>query len=99
MDIRTDWGRLEIVVHNLTAVLQSDGHLVNLTFDRRPCMADPSGRAELLAEVEELQRQQLEANVSATYVGWTEAEVAAHDKRVQRMALLRAQVAALDSHK
>jgi hypothetical protein len=57
---------------------------------------DTHNCADLIAEIDELHRQQLDSNVRATYVGWTQEDVAAHEKRADRMSLLKGQLAALD---
>jgi hypothetical protein len=44
-------------------------------------MASTPKRAKLIAEITELKRLQIESIASATFVGWTTAQVAAHDKR------------------
>jgi hypothetical protein len=59
-------------------------------------MAEGKRRSELHAEVMELHKQQLEAASSAIFVGWTAIKTAAYDARTQRIALLNAQIAALD---
>ena len=50
-------------------------------------MADEGRRSELAAELTELHKQQRDANSSATFIGWTQEETAAYDKRIERIAL------------
>jgi phenylpyruvate tautomerase PptA (4-oxalocrotonate tautomerase family) len=59
-------------------------------------MANEDRRSELAAEITELHKQQLDATSSATFVGWTPVETAAYDRRIERIALLNAQLAGLD---
>jgi len=59
-------------------------------------MAGRQRRVELHAELTELHKQQVEAVSSATFIGWTQIETAAYDARTERIALLNAQIAALD---
>lgn len=93
MDIPADWSRLEIVVHNLSAVrLGRRASCESPIRTQEALHGRPTRRTELHAEIEELQRQQLDGNVRATYVGWTREEEAAHDKRAERIALLKIQL-------
>lgn len=59
-------------------------------------MADVGRRSQLAAELAELHEQQLDSSSSATFIGWTQTEEAAYDKRSERIAFLNAQIAALD---
>jgi hypothetical protein len=59
-------------------------------------MAHEARRAELATELTELHKQQLDATSSATFIGWTQKEIAAYDKRAERIALLTSQLVALD---
>jgi len=59
-------------------------------------MADQLERAQLVAEIAELQRQRMDATINATFVGWNPEAQAARDKRMDRIAVLRHQLAALD---
>jgi hypothetical protein len=51
--------------------------------------------AKLIAEMAEFQRLQMKSIANATFGGWTHEEVAAHDKRANRIAALRRQLDAL----
>jgi hypothetical protein len=59
-------------------------------------MANEERRSELAAELTELHKQQVGATSSATFIGWTQEETAAYDSRIERIALLNAQLAGLD---
>jgi hypothetical protein len=59
-------------------------------------MPDTGRHSQLAAELAELHKEQLDANSSATFIGWTQEETAAYDKRSERIAFLNAQLAALD---
>lgn len=48
----------------------------------------PNERAELLSEIEELRRQQLEFSRQATFDGWTREVDEAHERRAERIAAL-----------
>lgn len=56
-------------------------------------MTDSPKHSELITELAELRRQQLEASTHATYVGWTSETIAAHEQRADRIAVLLAQLA------
>lgn len=58
-------------------------------------MASDPKRAELKAEIDELQREQLDTNDRATFIGWTPKEKAEHDKRAESLTLLRTELALL----
>jgi ATP-dependent exoDNAse (exonuclease V) alpha subunit len=60
-------------------------------------MSRTTQKAEIAAELAELSRQQAKAIHDATYLGWRDSERAAYDKRSDRIALLRDQIAALNS--
>jgi hypothetical protein len=60
-------------------------------------MADEGRHSQLAAELAELHKEQLDANSSATFIGWTEEEKAAYDGRGDRIALLNSQLAAVDN--
>jgi hypothetical protein len=53
--------------------------------------------AELAAEIAKLSKHQAQAIHDATYLGWRDGERAAYDKRSDRIALLRSQLALLNS--
>jgi hypothetical protein len=53
-------------------------------------------RAELAAEIRELQGQQLESFATGTFSGWPPKQEAAHEKRGNRLALLVLELNALD---
>lgn len=59
-------------------------------------MAPDPKRAKLIAEIAELQRLQMESLASATFGGWTTAQVAAHDKRAEHLERLVRDLEALD---
>jgi hypothetical protein len=48
-------------------------------------MAFDPRRAKLVAEIAELQRLQMKSIATATFGGWTSEQVAAHDKRADRL--------------
>ena len=48
----------------------------------------PSKCVELLSEIEELRRQQLEFSRQATFGGWTREVDDAHERRAERIAAL-----------
>jgi hypothetical protein len=54
-------------------------------------------KVKLAAEIAELSRQQAKAVHDATYLGWPADERAAYDERSDRIALLRGQLASLNS--
>jgi hypothetical protein len=58
-------------------------------------MAHEARRSELAAELTELHKKQLDANYSATFIGWTLEERAAYEKRSERIAFLNAQLSVL----
>ena len=53
-------------------------------------------RAELVTEIAELQRQQLESFTDGTFSGWPPEQEAAHEKRTDRLALLVLELNTLD---
>jgi hypothetical protein len=57
-----------------------------------------SEREKLFAEMVDLQQQQPETHINAIYVGFTGEEQAATQRRGNRIALLRLQLAALDGN-
>jgi hypothetical protein len=59
-------------------------------------MASDTTRSELMAAIDELRKDQMESNRQATFGGWTREAEAAHERRADRMAILRRQLAALD---
>ena len=59
-------------------------------------MASDPKRAKLIAEIAELQKLQMESIASATFGGWTTAQVAAHDKRAERLGRLVRDLDALE---
>jgi hypothetical protein len=54
-------------------------------------------KAELATEIAELSKLQAKAIHDATYLGWRDGERAAYDQRSDRIALLRGQLAVLNS--
>ena len=62
-------------------------------------MASNPKRIELIAEVAELQRLQIESIASATFGGWTTAEAIAHDKRAEHLERLVRELGVLDGGK
>jgi hypothetical protein len=56
----------------------------------------PNKRAELLSEIEELRKQQLEFSRQATFGGWTREVDEAHERRAERIAALCRQLYAPD---
>jgi hypothetical protein len=58
-------------------------------------MADSAERANLVAEIFLLRRQQLESIENAAFVGWTVEAQADHDKRADRVELLLHRLAQL----
>lgn len=59
-------------------------------------MAAGSKRFELVAEIVNLRRQQLEAFTNATLTGWTGEQEAAHRKRSADISSLIAELEAID---
>jgi hypothetical protein len=59
-------------------------------------MADFTERTQLMAEIAELEKEQVEFILNATYLGWTRDVEAAFDERANHIALLRRQLAELD---
>jgi hypothetical protein len=55
-----------------------------------------SHRAELVAELSELHRLQLESITDATYIGWTREQMAEHQDRSDRISALQRELFALD---
>ena len=53
-------------------------------------------RSELTAQIAALRKQQYEASVHATFVGWTPETIAEHDKVSDRIALLFARLASAE---
>ena len=56
----------------------------------------PHTRAEIVAEITELRKQQLEAAADALFGAWTREQEAAHKERADRLALLVLELDALD---
>ena len=56
----------------------------------------PSKCVELLSEIEEFRRQQLEFSRQATFSGWTREVHEAHERRAERIAALCRQLAPPD---
>jgi hypothetical protein len=50
-------------------------------------------RSEVIAQIAALRKQQYEASVHATFVGWTPETIAEHDKVSDRITSLFAQLA------
>jgi hypothetical protein len=59
-------------------------------------MASDPRPAKVADEIRELQRLQMKSIASATFGGWTNEQVAAHDKRAEPLALLIRELDALD---
>ena len=59
-------------------------------------MASDSRRAKLADEIRELQNLQMKSIAAATFGGWTREQVAAHDKRADRLERLIREFQALD---
>jgi hypothetical protein len=59
-------------------------------------MADSTERPQLMAKIAELQEEQVEFIVNATFLGWTRDVEAAYDERANHIALLRLQLDGLD---
>ena len=85
-------GTQVVLLHNLSAALRSAGHLVN---PPEPEMADSCRRTELVSEIRELTRQQMDCCTNAAFLGWTPESKAAHDKRADRIHVLSLQLDAL----
>ena len=60
-------------------------------------MPSAHSRAELVAELAELHSLQLKTMVDATFVGWTDEQLAARQKRYDRISVLQAELNALDA--
>jgi hypothetical protein len=58
-------------------------------------MAFSAKRKELLAEIAEIRRLQMESNREATFGGWTRQAEAAHEMRADRIAALGRELAVL----
>jgi hypothetical protein len=58
-------------------------------------MAFSAKRKELLAEIAEIRRLQMETNREATFGGWTRQAEAAHEMRADRIAALCRELAVL----
>jgi hypothetical protein len=56
----------------------------------------PHTRAELIAEITELRKQQLEADGDALFGAWTGEQEAAHQERADRLARLFLELDTLD---
>jgi hypothetical protein len=56
-------------------------------------MESGSKRSELTAQIAALRKQQYEASVHATFVGWTPETIEEHDRVSDRIAVLFAQLA------
>jgi hypothetical protein len=59
-------------------------------------MAPNPSRAELVSELAELHGQQLRSMADATFVGWTSEQLAAHQKRSDRISQLQRDLDARD---
>lgn len=59
-------------------------------------MAFVTKRAEILAEIAELSRLQLEASRQAVFGGWTAESEAAYESRKSRIAALRRELDVLE---
>lgn len=59
-------------------------------------MASDPRRANLVAEIAELQSLQRESIATATFAGWTREQAAAHYKRADRLERLIRELEALD---
>lgn len=59
-------------------------------------MASTKIRAQLEAEIAELQRLQMESNREATFGGWTPEAQAAHRERADRLECLVRELGAVD---
>ena len=55
-----------------------------------------SPRGELVAEIVELQRKQLESFEEGTFGGWSPGQTTEHEERGDRLALLVRRLATLD---
>jgi hypothetical protein len=58
-------------------------------------MADSTERTQLMAKIDELEKEQVEFILNATYLGWTRDLDAAYEC-ANHIALLRLQLAELD---
>ncbi len=56
----------------------------------------PHTRAEIVAEITELRKQQLEAAADALFGAWTRVQEAAHQERAERLARLVLELDTLD---
>ena len=59
-------------------------------------MADSTERTQLIGKIAELEKEQVEFILNATYLGWTRDVEAAYDEGANHIALLRLQLAELD---
>jgi hypothetical protein len=59
-------------------------------------MADSTDRKQLIAEIDELLKQQSESTADAIYLGWTREGEAEYTRRADHITLLRVQLAALE---
>jgi hypothetical protein len=57
--------------------------------------SNPS-RSELVAELTELRRLQLTSLADATYIGWTQEQQVAHQKRSNRISAVQRELNGLD---
>ena len=59
-------------------------------------MTSTTKRSELVAEIGELQKLQLESFAKATFGGWTREQAIAHEERSHRILVLHRELNALD---
>lgn len=59
-------------------------------------MTSDTRRAELTAEIAELQQEHLQSFLTARLYGWIPAIAEAHDQRAERLAVLRRELNILD---
>jgi len=52
-------------------------------------MTSPRTRSEIIAEIAELWKEQLAANRSAVFGGWTSEDLKSYDDRADRLKLLQ----------
>jgi hypothetical protein len=64
---------------------------------RRPDMADSTDRKQLMAEIDELLKQQSESTANAIYLGWTREGEKEYTRRADHITVLRIQLADLES--
>jgi hypothetical protein len=60
-------------------------------------MASKTNRSELVAEIPELHKLQLESFAKATFGGWTREQGIAHEERSHRISVLQCELNALDA--